>query len=544
MTISTHLLREEIWCWNQNCKNDLHILAVQNGRYAAGQLTLPAKHLSSFDVLPLFSAALNSSRKFILCISTLCYLHCKMLRRKECWSDGAAQTDQDNPASDASQSFSNFSHCLVRAHSLNDLDCHSSSAPLFHRSRQHGTSSSSDILARAALSPRYPLLPCGSPEVRCPTPPGLPSFGTREAETLRLMPLTHFERFTRFLQQKLAQRGAIEQQDQALRPPQQANTWANRIPSDEPAEMLRRALGTTMPVAIPVRPVRITRSRLPKGVIRSACPGVLAQADDRTYIRGRFGVRASAHGVGQRHIDNHPLAHLDGSSEIDTAIREIDKACREISNHQHDDLSVDDINLPRRHENTSPRAAFTTAMAIAESLTAIQAIEREQRALKALRDSRRENVRLRATLKALQESLPAVTPTSKHRATDSGASNDKTNPTLRRTDGADYSRLVTITDVDPPLRGDSEQTIEDDNPLNRASHPDMIEPALYSSYSSYSYTPEASDASPPQPSSRARRTLPTMESMIEHQNEEERRQATDETLNRNNVSKKTKCEHC
>lgn len=450
--------------------------------------------------------------------------------RKQCWSDGAAQ---DNALHDDSHSFPKASNCHVRAHSLNDLHCLPSSAPLFQGSRQFSNTSSSD-LATAVFSPRYPLFPCRSPEARSPTPPGLPSFGTPEAETLRLMPLTHFERLTRFLQERFAQRGTTkrpDQQPQGLsRHEEQIGASANRLSSDEPAEMLRRALGTTRPVAVPIASVRPERSGLPKGVIRSAHPGFLARADDRTHIRGRFGVRASGHGVGNRPIDFHPFARIDGSHEIDAAVREIDKACS-----QHETLSNNDPDFARRRENTSPRAASTTAMVIAESLTAIQAIEREQRALRALRQSRRENVQLKAALKALQESTQLV----ERKATGASAPVKQAIHITHTTDPS-WSGCGTV----PPLRGDSEQTIEENVLLATALHPEMVEPALYSSYSSNSHSPDASDISPPQLPAPVRRNLPTMESMIENQTQAERRQATDEALNQYQMSKASKCDHC
>jgi hypothetical protein len=40
-------------------------------------------------------------------------------------------------------------------------------------------------------------------------------------------------------------------------------------------------------------------------------PGPLARADDGTYIRGAFGPRFSGHGVGERAIEDLPLARVE-----------------------------------------------------------------------------------------------------------------------------------------------------------------------------------------------------------------------------------------
>lgn len=360
------------------------------------------------------------------------------------------------------------------------------------------------------------------------------------------MPLTHLERLSRFLQGRLARRDIIEQSGQPVqafsRPRQQDTIFADDIRPEEPAEMLRRILGTTGPVTVPVRPIQRSRSGLPKGVIRSAYPGALVQAEDRTHVRGRFGARASGHGVGQRNLDLHPLACRDNSSEVGAIVREIDKACAEHGNN--DSSGPTSRQEPQFHltrESLSPRAASTTAMAIAESLTAIQAIEREQRALKALEGSRRENARLKAALKALQDMSAAGNYTRAGPET----SGYCTVRVVHQPDDRDCSRFQNTDDAHPPLRGDSEQTSDEIGPMDTArERPAIVEPLLYSSYSSYSYTSSTSDISPLHSTGRARRILPTMESMMEHQFQQENCHATEEALQRCQRSEKSNCEHC
>ena len=70
---------------------------------------------------------------------------------------------------------------------------------------------------------------------------------------------------------------------------------------------------------------------MPPGVTTANSPGALAEAADGTQVRGRFGNRASGHGIGSRNIDHHPLAR-SRQDAIDDAVREIEKACAQADN--------------------------------------------------------------------------------------------------------------------------------------------------------------------------------------------------------------------
>ena len=48
-------------------------------------------------------------------------------------------------------------------------------------------------------------------------------------------------------------------------------------------------------------------------------------------MRGRFGNRTSGHGIGQRNLNNHPLARVDRQAALEEEVRQIDKACREMN---------------------------------------------------------------------------------------------------------------------------------------------------------------------------------------------------------------------
>ncbi|RVX76095.1 hypothetical protein B0A52_00452 [Exophiala mesophila] len=97
----------------------------------------------------------------------------------------------------------------------------------------------------------YPLQPLNPPPERIPTPPGLPRFGSKEAQLYRLVPPSS-HRFTSW-SRRSSRRGKKKRQ----------------------ANDLRESVLRVAPVV-----------------------GPLARADDGTWIRGRFPVRASGHGVG------------------------------------------------------------------------------------------------------------------------------------------------------------------------------------------------------------------------------------------------------
>lgn len=94
---------------------------------------------------------------------------------------------------------------------------------------------------------------------------------------------------------------------------------------DGPAEILRRMMGTITPMTVQPQSRKPQRSKLPRGVTRSFLPGILAQAEDGSNVRGRFGHRASGHGVGQRSISGHPLSQLTNTNASYDVREEIDK---------------------------------------------------------------------------------------------------------------------------------------------------------------------------------------------------------------------------
>lgn len=97
----------------------------------------------------------------------------------------------------------------------------------------------------------YPLHPLYPPPDRKPTPPGLPRFGSKEAQLYRLVPSSSVHGFAAWGRRSARLRGKGQDND-----------------SD--------------PSVLRVAPV----------------VGPLARAEDGTWIRGRFPVRGSGHGVG------------------------------------------------------------------------------------------------------------------------------------------------------------------------------------------------------------------------------------------------------
>ena len=76
-----------------------------------------------------------------------------------------------------------------RSFSLNDLDCLHNLLRVDVASECTQLScTSSEALELACEGPSYPIKPVAERPERVPTPPGLPSFGTREAQVIRLIP--------------------------------------------------------------------------------------------------------------------------------------------------------------------------------------------------------------------------------------------------------------------------------------------------------------------------------------------------------------------
>ncbi|RMZ85191.1 hypothetical protein DV738_g286, partial [Chaetothyriales sp. CBS 135597] len=190
------------------------------------------------------------------------------------------------------------------------------------------TSTSWEALQQAQLGPSYPVKPVNPPVPRMATPPGLPSFGTREAQVIRLIP-DRSRRRCRLFSPWLGQ-NSDESDERRPRPvvaEMQEHTTSETV--------LRRLLGASgMSRVVSIPPGGQTgqaRARLPRGVVVTSEFRALTMADDGTAVRGRFGNRHSGHGIGSRGINHHPLARVVNRwSTIDDEVRQIDKACAEM----------------------------------------------------------------------------------------------------------------------------------------------------------------------------------------------------------------------
>lgn len=261
-----------------------------------------------------------------------------------------------------------------RSLSMNDLDCRFGSISI-SRTRMLGPSpSSEDALERAARGLCFPFQPTRPPPERCETPRGLPSFGTHEAQQLRLTPRSRLSGILSDLKDRLQRRRNLDDS-------WDENSGPDQTHSTTSLDMLRRMLGSSRPVPRPTRSVKEQSATLPRGIRVSATPGALARAEDGTIIRGRFGARASAHGVGQSPLSDHALVRLEGQAEIDEAVAAIEKACQGIGSSERDQVRTAD--------------AFTSANrprhgSVSHSTEALQSQQEEIR-------------RLRVTLRELQQ---------------------------------------------------------------------------------------------------------------------------------------------
>ncbi|KAG5299550.1 hypothetical protein I7I50_07017 [Histoplasma capsulatum G186AR] len=178
--------------------------------------------------------------------------------------------------------------CGRKVYSFDDLDL-PNRRPRDGASRLPNRSSSSGASFELRglfphISPVEPTQPVYPPPVRSPTPPGLPSFGSREAihyaptQSNRSRPSNHYTPLShRGLQQGLVAEGD-EEDDLCC------------------ASGLKRLFG--LPSCMGARP-----PTLPTGAV--------ARAHDGTMVRGRFGPRQSGHGVGAgptaRGLESHPF---------------------------------------------------------------------------------------------------------------------------------------------------------------------------------------------------------------------------------------------
>lgn len=381
----------------------------------------------------------------------------------------------------------------VRSRSLNDIDCglrlHESHG-CWHPKR---SPSSDEALEAAAQTTAYPLSPCQPPLFRAPTPNGLPEFGSVEAQELRLLPPSGLQRLVEALQRRVRQlEHNSESNTEDERGPatsSQHNQAVHRAQNFEtPASILRRMMGTVSPVSVPRPPHRPRRAGLPKGVTRASQPGSLTQADDGSQVRGRFGNRASGHGVGQRTINIHPLARLRNSSGLQDAIEEIEKACAREDERQRRGEHAARQEWSRRGGTAGSREHAVHAMggpAVSHSP------KDERHAAQELEQQSQENTRFRAQLKVCQA------PRSSLNAAVSGhhvASSSSTEP---RTAGIGQLGMEN-TSASGRLQVTSHRTVTSFSPdetTGTANSLNMVEPGLYSSYSSYSYSYSSTGAS-------------------------------------------------
>lgn len=194
-----------------------------------------------------------------------------------------------------------------KSFSAPDLDC--MEKPFAYR-RSQGSSSSSQALKCIPTNPAGPARPIVEPTYRHPTPDGLPPFGSKEAQELRLHPEPAFKRGARALAHWI--RGERETSNEVLSEGSPASlgsmSSSNAQDRSVPMDMLQRLFGTSRVVEAP-EPADDDRPRagLPRGISIAGSPGILATAPDGTCVRGRFGARMSAHGVGSRTLAHHPL---------------------------------------------------------------------------------------------------------------------------------------------------------------------------------------------------------------------------------------------
>lgn len=401
-----------------------------------------------------------------------------------------------------------------RSRSLNDIDCGLRLQGV-HDHRKHERSPSSDeALEAAAQTMAYPLIPCRPPLLQSPTPDGLPEFGSNEAQELRLMPPSRFQRLTEALQRILQadhNSGGNTEAERDCTISTHQNEASHRAQDFEtPVSILRRMMGTVSPVSVP-RPLHHPRrSSLPKGVIRASQPGVLTQAEDGSQIRGRFGNRASGHGVGQRTISIHPLARLRDSSGLQDAIEEIEKACAREDERQRRSACVTRQEGRPRGISAAEQVQNQDDTTHTGGLVVTYAPANERHAGQGLQQQRHEHAEIRTRSRVLQAPRHSLNAAVRgHCAASSSSTEQQTAGFCQLTiEGAIESGDVQVT---------GDQTVSGLSPdaTGRTVSPlDMVEPGPYSSYSSFSYSSaEVSGLEP----ARFQNGVPTTDSSLEQQ---------------------------
>ncbi|ETI26823.1 hypothetical protein G647_10269 [Cladophialophora carrionii CBS 160.54] len=224
--------------------------------------------------------------------------------------------------------------------SLNDLDL------IIRKNDMPGVDTHYHIYSESSLDsnwiPARPLGPAHPPPVRKPTPPGLPPFGSWEATLLRLERRL-LSRTSLTLRQWLHSHDESCEQDvtsgnaQSTAPDRVSPVYSTQSLPQRPHEvqpeqrdLLRRTLAAigmsrvldpdtverallTIPhtSALEQAPSSAIKIVLPPWVYMANVPGPLARADDGTYVRGAFGPRFSGHGIGERDIEDLPLARME-----------------------------------------------------------------------------------------------------------------------------------------------------------------------------------------------------------------------------------------
>lgn len=187
----------------------------------------------------------------------------------------------------------------VKVYSYDDLDIPKSwpkfSPTSFSRRDRRSTSTSESFEPLGWLnevtSPAEPMLPFFPPPVRSPTPPGLPSFGSLAALSY-VPPRRH-----------RASKGRSTRHGQSPRIGNRVRSFARDDEGSDSRDVLTSFLTGIGRLFNIIPPATPPSERLP--------PGIVARADDGTYIRARFGHRHSGHGVGAGSasigLESHPF---------------------------------------------------------------------------------------------------------------------------------------------------------------------------------------------------------------------------------------------
>ncbi|RAK97607.1 uncharacterized protein BO80DRAFT_448216 [Aspergillus ibericus CBS 121593] len=191
-------------------------------------------------------------------------------------------------------------------------------------------------------SPVNPVLPSYPPPVRAPTPPGLPSFGTREA-------ICYSAQFP-------VRSATISGQVQQPAPNSARNACrrvANGTRTGSYGGMLRRLLSFSS--STPSQPKRQVY--------------IMARAEDGTAVQGRFPYRQSGHGMNlARRLDDHPFHRTAVSTvqedhvNIDAGVRQTDGDRCDSKQEQADIAEPSNLGAGRRMQRARPQIALNSLL--------------------------------------------------------------------------------------------------------------------------------------------------------------------------------------